>query len=314
MEAFTAALPGPASGEHARSALATLLYELADHAIIHLPAARARWDAGRPALPEQIRLPTSAGKATAPRRQISWRPELDWAHTARLTTSQTEDLIACNRWFRDTSNRPDQRTPMSLRERSYDIFRDEKRLDTLITGALFAPGRLTLEQLATYREPPPLAYRRLGDGDTLLVVENSDTFATLRSLLKSAPGNTGFIAFGSGRAFEASIETVAELPNVNRITYYGDLDAEGIAIPARASLTAAQHGLPPVEPATELYRLLLTHEPTPGDTVTRDRAHTLVAWLPASLRETAHTLLTSGKRLAQEATNRIQLTTEHGWR
>ncbi|MET8208360.1 Wadjet anti-phage system protein JetD domain-containing protein [Streptomyces sp. NPDC005373] len=315
VEAFREALPGPASSEHARSTLATLLYEIAEQGIINLPTARTKWDAGRPALPEQIRLPAATPvKSSPPRRQVSWRPELDWAYGARLTASQTEDLLACNRWFRDTHNAPDRRAPLPLRERSYEIFRHEKRLDTLITGALFAPGRLTLEQLATYREPPPLAYHRLGDGDSVLVVENSDTYATLRDLLKPAPGRVGYIAFGSGRAFEASVENITELSDIHRIIYYGDLDAEGIAIPARASINGVQHGLPPIEPATGLYRLLLAHEPNAGDIIASDRAHSLTAWLPEDLRQAAHALLTKGQRIAQEATNRNGLSVDPDWR
>ncbi|MEU1535268.1 Wadjet anti-phage system protein JetD domain-containing protein [Streptomyces fagopyri] len=315
IEAFREALPGPASGEHARSTLATLLYEIAEQGIINLPTACTKWDAGSPALPEQVRLPTAATvRAPAPRRHVSWRPELDWAYGARLTASQTEDLLACNRWFRDTRNHPDRRAPLPLRERSYEIFRQEKRLDTLITGALFAPGRLTLEQLATYREPPPLAYRRLGGGDTVLVVENSDTYATLRDLLKPVPGRIGYVAFGSGRAFEASVECIAELSDIHRIVYYGDLDAEGIAIPARASINGEQHGLPPIEPATGLYRLLLAHESTASDIIASDRAHNLTAWLPKELRQAAHALLTKGQRVAQEATNRNELSVDSDWR
>lgn len=213
---------------------------------------------GHPALPEQIRIPTtSPAKHATPREHVSWRPELNWAYDARLTASRTEDLLACNRWFQDTNNQPARRVPVPLRERSYEIFRYEKRLDTLITGALFAPGRLTLEQLATYREPPPLAHRRLGDGN---------------------------------------------------------LDAEGIAIPARASINGAQHGLPPIEPATALYRLLLAHKPTAGDATANERARILTAWLPEELRQGAHALLTKGQRLAQEATNRNELSVEPNWR
>ncbi|MDJ0467105.1 Wadjet anti-phage system protein JetD domain-containing protein [Streptomyces sp. H27-C3] len=315
MEAFREALPGAASGDNARSTLATLLYEVAEHGIFGLPTSRAKWDAGHPALPEQVRIPTvpPANHAT-PRQHVSWRPELNWAYDARLTASQAEDLLACNRWFRDTHNHPSRRTPLSLRERSYEIFRYEKRLDTLVTGALFAPGRLTLEQLATYREPPPLAHHRLGDGDTLLVVENSDTYATLRNLLKPSSGRIGYIAFGSGRAFEASVENITELPGIRRIVYYGDLDAEGIAIPARASINGAQHGLPPVEPAAGLYRLLLAHEPTGGDIIDSTKAHGLAAWLPEGLRQAAHAALTNGQRHAQEATNRRELSAEPDWR
>ncbi|MEU6988014.1 Wadjet anti-phage system protein JetD domain-containing protein [Streptomyces sp. NPDC046324] len=315
IEAFNDALPGAASGECARSTLATLLYEIAEHGIIDLPASRTKWDAGRPALPEQVRIPTvPPAKSSTPRQQVSWRPELNWAYNTRLTASQTQDLLACNRWFRDTHSHPARRAPLPLRERSYEIFRHEKRLDTLITGSLFAPGRLSLEQLATYREPPPLAHHRLGNGDTMLVVENSDTYATLRELLKPAPGRIGYIAFGSGRAFEASVENIAELPGIHRIVYYGDLDAEGIAIPARASINGAQHGLPPIEPAAALYRLLFAHEPTAGDIIAGERAHSLTAWLPKELRQEAHTLLTKGQRLAQEATNRNELSIEPDWR
>ncbi|MET8590395.1 Wadjet anti-phage system protein JetD domain-containing protein [Streptomyces sp. NPDC005078] len=315
MEAFRGALPGVASGASARSTLATLLYEIADRGIIGLPASRTKWDAGRPALPEQVRIPTAApSKLSTPRQHVSWRPELNWAYDTRLTASQTKDLLACNRWFRDTHNQPTRRVPLPLRERSYEIFRYEKRLDTLITGALFAPGRLTLKQLATYREPPPLAHRRLGDGDTMLVVENSDTYATLRNLLKPAPGRIGYIAFGSGRAFEASVENTTELPGIHRIVYYGDLDAEGIAIPARASINGVQHGLPPIEPATGLYRLLLAHEPTAGDIIANERATSLTTWLPEELQQAAHALLTKGQRIAQEATNRNELSVEPDWR
>ncbi len=168
-----------------------MLVELADARLLTLPTSPAKWDAGRPPLPDTVRMVRTQPGAAAPREPRSWRPELSWASTARITTARTDVLGAINRWFRDTSNRPEARRPLSLRERSHEIFNDEKRLDGLIGGALFGPGRLDLEQLAAYREPSPLAYRHLGDGDTMLVIENSDTFATLRQLLKPAPGCIG---------------------------------------------------------------------------------------------------------------------------
>ncbi|WP_405889704.1 DUF2220 domain-containing protein [Streptomyces sp. NBC_00133] len=315
MEAFTAALPGAARSDNSRTALATLLEELSDAGVLRLPHGQAgKWDAGRPALPEHIRLPAVTPPKAAPAAtRRSYRPELDWAQTARLTTAHHEVVALINRWFRDTSNRLELRAPISLRERSYEIFQDEKRLDALISGALFAPGRLTLEQLGTYREPPPLAFRQLGDGDTLLVAENSDTYATLRDLLTPNPGRTRAVAFGSGRAFEASIETAKEIRGIQRILYYGDLDAEGLSIPARASVTATQCGLPPVEPATALYDLLLSHTSTPGQPVSGERAHTLTAWLPPRQRQKTHEVLMSGRRIAQEATNRNQLAGDATW-
>ncbi|WP_046471397.1 Wadjet anti-phage system protein JetD domain-containing protein [Allosalinactinospora lopnorensis] len=87
-------------------------------------------------------------------------------------------------------------------------------------------------------------HTRIKIGDTLLVVENSDIYATLLRLLRPAPGAIGHIAFGSGHAFEASVATITQLPRIRQILYYGDLDAEGLSIPARASATAVHHGLP----------------------------------------------------------------------
>ncbi|MGA5200505.1 hypothetical protein [Streptomyces variegatus] len=145
-------------------------------------------------------------------------------------------------------------------------------------------------------------------------MENSDTYATFHDLLSKQPGRTRFIAFGAGRSFEASVSRLTELPGIHGILYYGDLDGDGLAIPARASLTALQHGLPPIQSATGLYRLLLGHTPTPSTPVADNRAQTLVAWLPTPLSAQAHSLLTAGQRLAQEATNRNQLSIDSSWR
>lgn len=247
----------------------------------------------------------------------SWRPELNWAYTARLTTTQIDTLRQINQWFRDIGTRARTCEPLPLRERSHEIFGDEKRLDTLLATSLFAPERLTLEQLAAFREPPPLAHCRLGAGHTLLVAENSDTYGTLRRLLLPDPGPIGYLAFGSGRAIEASIATASELSSIRRILYYGDLDADGLSIPARASATAVQQGLPPIEPASSLYRTLLDrygNRATKAAYIDDQRARLLVSWLPATCREQARDLLVSGQRIAQEALNRNDLKTEASWR
>ncbi|MFD4395549.1 Wadjet anti-phage system protein JetD domain-containing protein [Kitasatospora sp. NPDC058478] len=302
-EAFASALPGLSHSGKSRQSLATLLIELADAQLLTLPSNPAKWDAGRPPLPDAVRIVRHHPVPSATREARSWRPELSWVSTARVTTTQTNILTAINRWFRDTSNTAQARRPLSLRERSHEIFNDEKRLDSLIGGALFGPGRLDLDQLATYREAPPLAYRHLGDGDTILVIENSDTFATLRHLLQREPGRIGYIAFGAGRAFEATVASITELRQIRRILYYGDLDADGLSIPARASITATLLGLPPVEPAEGCYKLLLTRPRNTALKVDPSHARLLVEWLPPALQDQALAMLTAGDRVAQEAAN-----------
>jgi len=85
-------------------------------------------------------------------------------------------LKTVNRWLRNADGDTEARTIIPMRERSHEIFGDEKRLDALATSSLFAPGRLTLATLFTGRIPPPLAYECLADGGTIPVIENSDAF------------------------------------------------------------------------------------------------------------------------------------------
>ena len=119
----------------------------------------------------------------------------------------------------------------------------------LPTG-LFGAGRLTLELLRTFRAHPPLPAVYAGTGSVLLVAENADTFATLLACVRRDPCGVGWIAWGAGGAFEASVWSARDLnAAVTEIRYFGDLDYDGLRIPANASATASAEGLPPVLPA-----------------------------------------------------------------
>lgn len=245
-----------------------------------------------------------------------WRRELSWARGHKLTTTQVEILTAINRWLRDTDGDEEQRTVIPMRERSLEIFGDEKRLDALMATTLFEPGRLTLATLFAERVPPPLACERVGDGDIVLVIENSDTYETVRALLAENCGRVGYVAFGGGHAFEASVARIRRLSGVRDIAYYGDLDDDGLIIPQRANVSAVSLGLPPVRPAAGLYQLLLRQ-------VVRGRAPKQVpplvaerraSWLPATIRRAAADLLVAGDRLAQEATGAVLLRRDDSWR
>lgn len=319
LRAFSQACPGTAGGTQARPVLAALLDELADHQLIELPRGREGWDTPTPPLPRWVRLPAhpkADGRPSRGRSQVMWRHELGWAASAVLTAAQFDVLKTVNRWLRDTDGDAEARTIIPMRERSLEIFGDEKRLDALTTSALFAPGRLTLATLFAERIPSPLAYERVGDGGTLLVIENSDTFETVSALLADEPGRTGYVAFGGGHAFESSVARITRLKGVTDIAYYGDLDDDGLIIPQRANATAAALGLPAVRPAAGLYRLLLQRDfrgTAPGaiDPLVAQRR---TAWLPAELRDGAVDVLVTGQRLAQEATGRIALIRDASWR
>jgi hypothetical protein len=288
--------------EHAperRARLADVLTELVEAGVVQLPSARSYDRSARPALPRFVRL----DRAPAPRRrsgaEVAWRPELAWAAELSLDEQTLSDLRAINAFLRDGgSGRP----VVPLRERSLQLFGDEKRLEALIGGQVFREGRLTLDLLRCRAVHPPFVSQPVGRGPDALVIENPHTYASLAAAL-SADGSVGMLVYGAGGHFKGSVTYLADLPlRPRRVLYFGDLDVDGLDIPAYANEIAAATSLPPIEPATELYRLLLDHgRPAATPAVSEHRARKLCAWLPSSLRAAGMALLTSGERLAQEA-------------
>jgi hypothetical protein len=298
--------PSLAVSVERRPTIADVIDELAAAELVELPA-KGSWDrAAQPPLPKFVRLrraPSAPAKVDG--HTIAWHPDLHWAAGLRLSREQLEVLLAVQRFVRDGG--ADRVVP--IRERSIQLLGDEKRLETLLRGPLFAPGRLTLEALSCRVVRPPFVFRQLSDAPTLLVVENHTTYDTLLGHLISDGdltycGEVGVIAYGAGRQFEAAVSYVAELPvPVERILYFGDVDDPGLEIPASASRRAVELGLPAVAPAAGLYRLLAqVGRPAPWErAVSRSRAQRLAAWLPDDLGAGAAQLLVGGQRLAQEA-------------
>jgi hypothetical protein len=218
-----------------RTVLADVLAELAAAGLITLPSQRSYDRTERPDLPLFVTLPRH-DRPRAPRRDVVWHPDLAWVPGSQLVPSQRADLEQVNRWLHNRRGDP---TPVPLRERSLEIFGDEKTLDRLLPTRLFAPGRLTLGLLATYRAVVRFTSDLVGSGDLLLVVENSDTFDSLVHALRGHDGHrVGRVGWGAGAAFEASVLSVGLLdPPVADVAYFGDLDEKGLRIPANASLT-----------------------------------------------------------------------------
>ena len=229
------------------------------------------------------------------------RPELAGARNLeRIRRDEVVTLEAVNAFLRDWSpNRPE----VPARERSLEIFGDEKRLDALRSTRLFGTGVLSLELLHCYEVHPPFVYERVGDAPVALVIENHHTYDSARRVLSGADRGIGFVVYGAGRAFEASVTYLADLgATVERVAYFGDLDSAGLSIPVGASATWEQAGGSAIEPAGPLYRALLTTRVRRAGTVIADGgARQLVAWLPADLQEAARATLAAGLWIPQEA-------------
>jgi hypothetical protein len=319
-ELFLAADPTAVGAPDGRTRLADTLATLAEVGVLEVP--RSGWDTTQqPPLPATVRVAAVHLPQRPTVRRITLRPELKWAANLSLNPRQAEELTAISRFLRDRTDAP----IVPVRERSLELFGDEKRLEQLARTDWFGPNRLRLEQLRCEPVAPPFAWQPLGDADNrddgpvLLAVENHTTYHTLARLLAgqpTQPSPVSAIAFAGGTSFIASVASAATLPTPpRRILYYGDLDDNGLRIPAAAAEAALAVGLPAPVPAVGLYRLLLrVGRLAPAAACPPALAVERADWLPPPLRPAVIELLVRGRRLAQEWTGVEVLTANPAWR
>jgi len=284
-----------------RAQLATTLDELQDAGVLRFSVKRDR--TARPDLPAFVTLADKAPPAAVSEDPyIVWRPELAWAHELALSPGELDALGSVQAFVRDRADAP----VVPHRERSLELFGDEKRLDRLIRGRLFESGRLNLELLACRWTPPPIPFAALDGaaaaGDPVVLV--SENAAGYHSLLATAGPPVTHVAYGGGGQFALSVAGLAELAPA-RVLYFGDLDAEGLAIPQRAIAAAERAGLPGPEPALGMWSALCDLADRYGQNaraVPEDVAFELCEWVSdAPVATRMAEVLISGRRVAQEA-------------
>jgi Protein of unknown function C-terminus (DUF2399) len=295
-----------------RVLLSEAIEDLSRADVLRLPALGSYDRSETPHLPQFVTLVRQPTPPT-PRRRVVWHPVLLWVPEARLTPAQLDILEQINEWLHTTRN------PLVVphRERSLEIFGHEKTLDRLLPTSLFESGRLTLGLLHTRRALVRFTTESVGQGDELVIVENSDTFDSLVRALRHHTGHrVRTVGWGAGSAFEASVLSVALLdPPVSRISYFGDLDEKGLRIPMNAAALAAAHELPQLCPASGLYDALFNlAAPQPGQRrVSEPSAAAVASWLDPQHRQRAIAILTAGERLAQEAVGFQHLLSQDAW-
>lgn len=131
---------------------------------------------------------------------------------------------------------------MSINERSFEIWSKEKFLKDGNGQCILKNLGLSLEDLNVYKTPEPFVYFSCNRGrnQRVLIIENKDTWYTIRKLMLL--GQVVFlgeavdtIIYGGGKNIEKSLEkyeyTVEEyLLHPLRVFYWGDIDYEGISI------------------------------------------------------------------------------------
>jgi hypothetical protein len=303
--AFQRAHPVEAAADDARERLITRLHALAITGRLGLPAeSGSGWDrSARPAFPEWVLLPRAEEPMPAVDVKIvPWAPELAFV----LDLPKVEHLnalLAIQRFFAAGGR---SRSLVPMRERSVQLFGDEKRLDQLTRTPLFAEGRLTLEMLRCFPMAPPLAFEpgpAGSQGRPVLVIENHHTWWSF-CRWNAREGAYAAVAYGAGGAFgRQAVEFLSERCrewSAPFVLYFGDLDPEGLELPFRAARFAEQHGLR-ILPERRWYARLLEYASTmPLPVGAPLPVKDALSWLPGDLRDEVGHHFEQGIRIPQE--------------
>jgi hypothetical protein len=236
-------------------------------------------------------------------RNFSWEPELSFVPGARLNLS-FEELRQLNLFFLQGGRAA---IPVPIKERSLQVFGDEKRLDILHgSSAIFAEGRLTLDQLHCFLVAEPLGWKRgAAPEGPVIVLENLATWESYRRW-DASRGLFSAIVYGGGKRFIDSAVSLrdlfGELGGPKRVLYFGDLDPAGVRIPRVASARACAAGLPAIEPDLWSYRCLFERAKQLGGQFPCEQsafAEEDCLWL-GPLASAARALFSGAQRIPQE--------------
>lgn len=159
-------------------------------------------------------------------------------------------------------------TKLSLNERSFQIFKNEKLLSTSECQGILGNLGVNINDLNIYRTPEPFFYYLNKDEEStgVLIIENKDTWYTFRELLREGKSIMGIkykaLIYGEGRKILSSfrdidIDEYMEFNTKdNTFYYFGDIDKEGLAIYVSLKKKFGEYS---IEPFIKGYRYLINN-------------------------------------------------------
>ncbi len=317
--------PDESQSASGRQRLRFLLERLEDQGSLECPKAPHLWRPGRPPLPDHVRLRGMRADSTAvkQRDQESWLPEMAFAASLR-NVQQIGAARAINAFLKQ---RPDLNPPIPLRERSLQIFGDEKRLDTLADArGYLLNGGVHLTDLGCFRVPQPIPFEAGPQGSAgrpLLVVENHHSYWSVKEW-NARSRRYAAVAYGSGNAWSRAsaageagsgsyLDFIVREVGAVEIRYFGDLDPPGVKIPYDINANREAAALSPVLPDVSLYTALLKQgirRPLKSDRSRSRHRRAVREWLGSELAGQVEALFDEGQCLPQEGLTYADLMNE----
>ena len=271
---------------------------------VRLPAPGPNWDRlGQVPLPKWIQIAATETPATDgwDHRTHPWHPRLAFlAELNRVT--QPEEVKRLNSWLQQM---PADELWVPVKERSWEILGDEKRLEAIAKTALFQPERLTWEALRCYvvEHIPP--HRVYPQGKPVMMISENEAGFDSFCRYSEETGEFRCVVLGNGLALDKATaflgKAIADYQLMSGF-YFGDLDATGLAIASRVTRELRERFTFTVMPWLPGYTSMLADTLPVAGPVTGD-----CTWLPSPLGAQAASLLENGTRVAQESVGRKRL-------
>lgn len=306
---FAAACPEYVGTGEQRARLLEALKTLEQAGQLRLPRTRAHWDpVGNPKLPAFAML-VREQLARQDFSHMAWVPELAAVATRARREDQLLTLRHLNEFLIENRGKLDCLAP--YRERALQIFGDEKYLGNSAIKGDMLYGEIPLAVFGAMNPAPPLPREDFHvAGAPLLLVENHHTYWSLLEWNKTARRYTS-IAYVAGNTFAHAGKPLADAvarSNATHAEHFGDIDPEGLRIPAAMSVEMQGCGLPALRPAVSMYRWLFEHgrrRDLAGGEATLSAS--AAGWCGRELSERAEKLFSEGQWIPQESLGLEQL-------
>ena len=175
-------------------------------------------------------------------------------------------LLPLSEWMKK-----EDREECSVKERSYEIFRNEKMMEGKEVQRILSRCSLSYEDFSAYRTYEPFFCNPISSCGAALVLENKDPWYSISRALRQKKTDRFFnekilaVIYGEGRKADSGAEN-ARLqdflsgldPKPDRVLYCGDIDRAGVNILAKCREVNPEFE---VVPFIQLYEAMIRKAP-----------------------------------------------------